>query len=93
MPRRRLALEAILVLVLAGGEARAQTPRFVVDVTWEGPKSCFDPQSPPFALNGVPPATWQLRFDNGSQVKLVMGLALAASPSVDWCGYWQRSHK
>jgi hypothetical protein len=33
------------------------------------------------------------RVDNGSQVKLVIGLAMAAAPSVDWCGYWQRSRK
>lgn len=31
------------------------------------------------------------RMDNGSQVQRVTGLALAARPSVDFCGYWQRS--
>jgi hypothetical protein len=31
------------------------------------------------------------RDHNGSQVGRVMGLALAARPSVDFCGYWQRS--
>jgi transposase-like protein len=30
------------------------------------------------------------RVDNGSQVQAVMGLAMAARPSVDFCGYWQR---
>ncbi len=31
------------------------------------------------------------RMDNGSQVRRVAGLALAARPSVDFCGYWQRA--
>ncbi len=31
------------------------------------------------------------RMDNGSQIQRVTGLALAARPSVDFCGYWQRS--
>jgi transposase-like protein len=31
------------------------------------------------------------RVDNGSQVRRVTGLALAARPSVDFCGYWQRA--
>jgi ISXO2-like transposase domain/Transposase zinc-ribbon domain len=31
------------------------------------------------------------RLDNGRQVKRVAALALACPPSVDWCGYWQRS--
>ena len=31
------------------------------------------------------------RMDNGSQVKAVMGLAIRAPTSVDWCGYWQRA--
>jgi transposase-like protein len=31
------------------------------------------------------------RVDNGSQVRGVMGLAMAAPVSVDWCGYWQRA--
>lgn len=29
--------------------------------------------------------------DNGRQVQGVMGLAMRCGPSVDWCGYWQRS--
>jgi len=32
------------------------------------------------------------RDDNGLQVRGVVGLALAAQPSVDFCGYWQRSN-
>lgn len=31
------------------------------------------------------------RVDNGGQVWGVMGLAMASRPSVDFCGYWQRS--
>ena len=31
------------------------------------------------------------RVDNGGQVRGVVGLALAARPSVDFCGYWQRA--
>jgi transposase-like protein len=33
------------------------------------------------------------RVDNGRQVQGVMGLAMAAQPSVDFCGYWQRACK
>jgi hypothetical protein len=31
------------------------------------------------------------RVDNGRQAQGVMGLAMAAPVSVDWCGYWQRA--
>jgi len=31
------------------------------------------------------------RDDNGTQVRGVVGLALKARPSVDFCGYWQRN--
>ncbi len=31
------------------------------------------------------------REDNGTQVRRVVGLALASRPSVDWRGYWQRA--
>ena len=31
------------------------------------------------------------RDGNGEQVRAVVGLALRSRPSVDWCGYWQRS--
>jgi transposase-like protein len=31
------------------------------------------------------------RVDNGGQVRGVVGLALAARPSKDFCGYWQRN--
>lgn len=32
------------------------------------------------------------RDANGSQVRLVAGLALRAQPSVDFCGYWKRAN-
>ena len=41
-------------------------------------------------------ASWRedhRRVSNGEQVKAVMGLAMAARPSVDFCGYWQRADK
>jgi len=41
-------------------------------------------------------ASWRedhRRVDNGRQVKGVVALAMAAQPSVDWCGYWQRAVK
>jgi hypothetical protein len=31
------------------------------------------------------------RVDNGAQVRSVVALAMKARPSVDFCGYWQRS--
>ena len=31
------------------------------------------------------------RLDNGRQTQVIMGLAMRCGPSVDWCGYWQRS--
>jgi transposase-like protein len=31
------------------------------------------------------------RLDNGRQVQQITGLAMACKPSVDFCGYWQRS--
>ena len=50
------------VLVLVGiATAQAQS-NFVVEFTWEGTERCFDLQSPPFALNGVPPGTKTLAF-------------------------------
>jgi transposase-like protein len=39
-------------------------------------------------------ASWRednRRVDNGRQVQQVIGLAMAAKPSVDFCGYWQRA--
>ena len=60
---RRLALTAFLILMLVCDDSpRAQTPRFAVDVIWEGSKFCFDPQSPPFTLSGIPAGTRQFHF-------------------------------
>ena len=61
MPRRLLVVVLLLTLVW-GGHPYAQVPGFSVDVTWAGSKACFDPQSPPFTLSGIPPGTRQLRF-------------------------------
>jgi len=39
-------------------------------------------------------ASWRedhRRVDNGAQTMRVAALALAARPSVDFCGYWQRA--
>ena len=33
------------------------------------------------------------RVDNGRQVNTMAGLAMKATISVDWCGYWQRAQK
>jgi phosphatidylethanolamine-binding protein (PEBP) family uncharacterized protein len=51
-----------MLMLVCDDSPRAQTPRFAVDVTWDGSKSCFDPQSPPFTLSGVPAGTRELRF-------------------------------
>jgi hypothetical protein len=61
MPRRVLRMVLLLMLVW-GDRSYAQIPGFSVDVTWAGSKACFDPQSPPFALSGIPSGTRQLRF-------------------------------
>ena len=61
MPRRVLVM-AVLLIPVCGGHPDAQVPDFSVDVTWAGSKACFDPQSPPFTLSGIPPGTRQLRF-------------------------------
>lgn len=41
-------------------------------------------------------ASWRednRRIPNGTQVRNVAALAMASKPSVDWCGYWQRSQR
>jgi phosphatidylethanolamine-binding protein (PEBP) family uncharacterized protein len=63
MPERLSAVATTLVPVLfCGRSPHAQAARFAGDVTWDGTKSCFDPQSPPFTMSGVPAGTKQLRF-------------------------------
>lgn len=63
MPGRWIILPLVLILTpICSNLLNAQPPAFAVDVQWEGSKSCFDPQSPPFTVNGVPSGTRQLRF-------------------------------
>lgn len=63
MLNQRMAMTAIVVAALGGsGSLLAQSAGFTVDLTWTGTKSCFDPQSPPFSLSGVPVNTRMLRF-------------------------------
>lgn len=48
----------------------------------------------PYLVRYAQEAGWRedhRRVDNGRQVQAVMGLAMACRPSVDWCGYWQRT--
>ena len=48
----------------------------------------------PYLVRYAQESAWRedhRRMDNGSQVKAVAGLAMAAPVSVDWCGYWQRA--
>ena len=61
MPRRVLVMVLLLTLI-CDGHPYAQVPGFSVDVTWAGSKACFDPQSPPFTLSGIPPGTRKLGF-------------------------------
>jgi transposase-like protein len=48
----------------------------------------------PYLIRYAQEAAWRednRRVDNGAQVRNVIALAMASRPSVDWCGYWQRS--
>ena len=60
--RTRLAAIVAAVLLAGSSLAHAQAPAFSIDFSWEGTAACFDPQSPPFTLRGVPAATKRLRF-------------------------------
>ncbi|HVM80526.1 MAG TPA: YbhB/YbcL family Raf kinase inhibitor-like protein [Stellaceae bacterium] len=63
IPKRSLARAiGAALLLLAGGSLLAQTARFSVDFSWSGTGSCFDPNSPPFTLSGVPAGTKRLVF-------------------------------
>jgi hypothetical protein len=49
--------------------------------------------SGPYLLRFAQEAAWRedsRRVANGEQVTRVATLAMAAKPSVDFCGYWQR---
>lgn len=64
MLSRTVSTVAILAWILAYNDPLcAQIQGFAVDVTWAGSKPCFDPQSPPYSLSGVPAGTRQLRFN------------------------------
>lgn len=48
----------------------------------------------PYLIRYAQESAWRedhRRLTNGEQVKGVMALAMAAQPSRDWCGYWQRA--
>ena len=48
----------------------------------------------PYLVRYAQESAWRedhRRVPNGSQVRGVVGLAMAAATSVDWCGYWQRA--
>jgi hypothetical protein len=50
----------------------------------------------PYLLRYAQESAWRedrRRDSNGEQVKATIRLALSAKPSVDFCGYWQRSEK
>lgn len=47
----------------------------------------------PYLLRFAQEAAWRedhRREANGSQVNLIVALAMASKPSIDFCGYWQR---
>ena len=62
MPKALLAACLLLALFTAA-PLHAQSADFVVGFTWEGTESCFDPESPPFTLQGVPAGTARLVFE------------------------------
>jgi len=48
----------------------------------------------PYLVRYAQESAWRedrRRVDNGTQVRSVVGLAMKAPTSVDWCGYWQRA--
>ena len=59
---KRLSAISALLLLMGTNSLHAQLPNFTADFTWQGSTSCFDPESPPFSLNGVPGGTKVLRF-------------------------------
>jgi len=61
-PRTLLSAMLVAILLSSGGASVAQTASFSMDFSWSGTAACFDPQSPPFSLMGVPAGTKQLKF-------------------------------
>ncbi len=62
MPRSLFAL-CFSLAFLTAAPLLAQSAGFTVDFTWQGTESCFDPESPPFTLRGVPAGTLRLVFE------------------------------
>jgi phosphatidylethanolamine-binding protein (PEBP) family uncharacterized protein len=60
--RKRFCAIVAVLGVTFGTSLHAQSSAFVVDFTWQGTGSCFDPKSPPFSLTGVPGGTKVLKF-------------------------------
>ena len=60
--RRHFWAQALALLLAGASPSLAQAPSFRVDFSWDGTASCFDPQSPPFSLSGVPAGTKRLNF-------------------------------
>jgi len=49
----------------------------------------------PYLVRYAQEAAWRedlRRVSNGEQTHGIVGLAMRSSPSVDFCGYWQRAH-
>jgi phosphatidylethanolamine-binding protein (PEBP) family uncharacterized protein len=59
--KRQLCVASAVLLLMGGAVSQAQTS-FAVDFTWAGTGKCFDSQSPPFTLSGVPAGTKVLSF-------------------------------
>jgi hypothetical protein len=48
----------------------------------------------PYLIRYAQEAAWRedrRRLSNGEQVTAIAGLAMKSKPSLDFCGYWQRS--
>jgi phosphatidylethanolamine-binding protein (PEBP) family uncharacterized protein len=54
---------AMMLAGLAASASPLSAAGFLADFTWQGTASCFDPQSPPFTLSGVPEGTKSLNFE------------------------------
>jgi phosphatidylethanolamine-binding protein (PEBP) family uncharacterized protein len=54
---------AMTLVELAANTSSARAAEFLVDFTWEGTASCFDPQSPPFTVSSAPQGTKSMNFE------------------------------